>query len=361
MSDLRFDPISNLWVAIARNRQERPMEFIPLEQTRQQLICPFCKGNEDETPAPFAVYASSGELLSAEDSGWTVRVIPNKYPSFRSISSEPVFPTSEGHSSCVNHPSNHSPQPCTAPEPSHQASEFGPFDAACLPGRQELIVNSPRHITSISELTDSETVVSFQAFQERLRFHQTLGNIEHSMLFMNCRSSAGASLSHIHTQLIGSPIISGYLDERHQRAQQHFQKTGRTLLQSIAEWELHEGKRIVQETENFYVICPFASRFAFQIWIVPKHHHHCFGDCPSDMRDQLAFLCRGLVDRLENLLDEPGYNLLLHHAPYARQENDHWYFELFPRLTRAAGFEWGTEIWVNPVSPESAAKRFRVE
>ena len=86
-----------------------------------------------------------------------------------------------------------------------------------------------------------------------------------------------------------------------------------------------------------------------------------FQDCPEAIRNELAELCRRLIKRLENLLGEPGYNMLLHQAPFSMSEQDHWYFEIFPRLTRAAGYEWGTDIWVNPVAPETAAKRVRVD
>ena len=83
MADLRFDPVSGVWVATARRRRERPMEFIPLEQIHQQIICPFCAGNEDETPKPVIAYREDGSILGAVDdpSKWMTRIVPNKYPS----------------------------------------------------------------------------------------------------------------------------------------------------------------------------------------------------------------------------------------------------------------------------------------
>ena len=136
VSDLRFDPMSNQWVTIARNRSERPIEFVPTEPTRQRLMCPFCKGNEDETPTACASYRGDGSPMEVVENSphWTVRVVPNKYPSFDTSSSQS--------------PANS----CT-----HSAQ--GPYKSACMPGEQELIISSPRHVSSLSELSDEELFV----------------------------------------------------------------------------------------------------------------------------------------------------------------------------------------------------------
>ena len=238
----------------------------------------------------------------------------------------------------------------------HAATAEGPYKSAHISGEQELIIPSPRHVSSLSELTDEELKVSFVAYQDRLKRLEILPHIQHAMLFMNCRLTAGASLSHIHSQVMGSPLISDHLLGRNQRNQASVQTHGVTLVGSLMEWECNQQQRVVFESDNFCVYCPFASRFPFQTWIVPKHHQQRFQECPGEMRDELAGLCRQVVARLENLLDEPGYNMLLHVAPFSLAENDHWYIEIFPRLTRAAGFEWGTDIWINPVAPETAAR-----
>ena len=338
MSDLRYDPISNQWIAIANNRHERPIEVMPVEQQRPQLLCPFCKGNEDETPPPIAVYRSDGEPLTEDDdiSSWTVRVVPNKYPS---------LPHATANGSVAA-------KPC--------CRDFGPYRSTSLPGEQELVIPTPRHVMSLSELDENELKLSFRAYQHRLRYQQALPHVKHSMLFMNCRSSAGASLSHIHSQIIASPVVSDYLAERVRRNQHHHDETGVTIMESIVQWERIQRKRVVYESECFCVFCPFASRLPYQLWIVPKHEFRRFMDCPDWMRDELAWLCQQMICRIERMLEEPGYNLLLHQAPYEMADTDHWYFELFPRLTRAAGFEWGTDIWVNPITPENAARRFRL-
>ena len=347
MSDLRLDPINNRWVSIARNRGDRPVEFAPMEQARQQILCPFCKGNEEETPPLSAAYLPDGSRLDekSDPSSWSTRVIPNRYPSFSEFVPTEFVPSKELKSD----------------DESKEDSNHGPFQSNDMPGFQELIIPSPRHITSLSELEDDELFVSFQAYQDRLTHVQSLSWIKHAMLFMNCRPAAGATLGHVHSQLIGSTIVSDHLASCAHRNKEHIQKHGQSIVQSIAAWEIDQADRIVELTENFCVVCPFASRFAFQVWIIPRSSTFDLTKCDAPVREELATLCRTVVLRYETVQDDPAYNLLFHSPPFAMLDGEfnQSYFELFPRLTRAAGFEWGTDIWINPVSPESAARRLR--
>ena len=331
MSDLRFDPVTGTWVAIARNRLDRPMEFIRSEQVHKQLICPFCSGNEELTPGQYDAFCENGNVLplSADPTSWTVRAVPNKYPSFHDGAGQSA------------------------------SADKGPFGATHRLGHQEIVIPSPRHITSLSELDDTEIRATFRALQIRLGKVQKEDNICHIMLFMNCRLQAGASLGHIHFQLIGSPIVSQHLQLRVQRNLESVENFGQTTLQRIMEWESQQQVRIVSDSDNYLVICPYASRFAFQSWVVPKDPSLRFAELENEPRNELAQICHRLVSSLDRQLDQPAYNLLLHQAPHELAENDHWYIELFPRLTQTAGFEWGTNIWVNPIAPEAAAKRLQ--
>lgn len=339
MSDLRLDPINQQWVAIARNRRDRPMEFVPMEQLRQQMICPFCKGNEEETPSALAAYRADGSLLLSDDdlSNWSARVIPNRYPSFSFRSAEDR----------------------DQPDPGSQS--YGPFGLNRSPGIQELIIPSSRHVNSLSELSDEELKLSFRACRDRLEYAKSLEHIKHAMLFMNCRLAAGASLGHIHYQLLGTPVVSEPVISRTRRTQSYRTENGRSMMGDLAHWEISQGARIVDLTEHFCVVCPFASRFAFQVWIIPRSEDFDFTSCDEDVRNELALHCRNIVTRYEITLDNPAYNLLFHTGPFASPNGQIGYFELFPRLTLAAGFELGTDIWVNPVAPEAAARRLRSE
>ena len=327
MSDLRYDPVTGVWVAIARNRLERPMEFVPLEQVQKQIICPFCAGNEDETPATVIGFDAGGQEIGDGERGWVARVVPNKFPSLA----------------------------VPAPESNGQP---GPFRLLTVDGIQEIIIPSPRHVASLSELTDTEVEVLMVACQNRL---QQVGNgqVKHVMLFMNCRLAAGASLGHIHLQLMASPVCSDYLQRRMAADRQHRAAAGEPLMRSLLEWELSQQLRVVKETEHFVIVCPYASRYAFQTWVIPRNVSRTFSEMGGGPRSELGFLCREIVTDLEILLDHPAYNLLLHQAPVQSLSDDYWYLEIFPRITRSAGFELGTDIWVNPVAPETAARQLK--
>lgn len=329
------------------------MEFIPLEQTRKQMICPFCKGNEDETPNEIVAYRHDGSRLGDGDdpASWMVRVVPNKYPSF----------ANENREAPNCRPDRRPEEETDQDRPTTTAiRESAAFRTSPSIGVQELIIPSSRHITTITELNDDELRLAYRVYQDRLAHLQKLDYVKHAMLFMNCRLAAGASLGHIHTQLVGSPVVSGHLRRRVERNRDHFAQRGCSLIQSVAESEIEAQVRIVRLTDNFCVVCPFASRFAFQVWIIPLKHQSDFLSCPVEMRDELARLCQGVVGGMESTMDHPAYNMLLHLEPFSGSQVGHWYFEIFPRLTRAAGFEWGTDIWVNPVPPKVAARQLRV-
>ena len=340
MSDLRHDPIDDVWVTMAGNRRSRPMEFVALGQRRQAMICPFCGGNEAETTASIAVFDADGSVSETGQPNvtWSSRVISNKYPSF-SIGGQAE------------------PSPAIDPTNGHDLAP--PFQINHEHGLQELIIPTPRHCISISELTDNELEVAFLAIQHRLKTIRSEADIAHAMLFLNCRAEAGASLGHVHWQLIGTPLVSSQLQRRAIRESEHQSEFGISLVGNLINWELKQQTRIVCETKNFVVYCPFASRFPFQIHIVPRDSKLNLLDCETSIRDELAWHCRDAVQRLEKLLEDTAYNILLQLPPMERVDQDPWYLQIFPRVSKPAGFELGSDIWINPVAPEAAAQAIR--
>lgn len=335
MSDIRFDPILEHWVTIAPNRNDRPVEFLPTERVIKRLLCPFCAGNELETPSTIESWNSEGKKIT-DDQEWLVRVVANKYPSFS-----------------VDNGNNGIPS-----EANQQAPGDGLYDSFSGHGIQELILPSSKHLQSLGELSDKETLVSHLAYRDRIASAASQ-NLPHAMLFTNCRSSAGASLEHIHSQLIVPPILSGAVIQRTSRNTAYREKNDQHLVHALTGWELDQSDRVVEKSEHFSVVCPYASRFSFQTWIVPDAKLPGFHLCPDDVIEELAMLTRKQVMRLESILELPAYNVLYHLPPFSETKTQPWYVEIFPRLTIAAGLELGTDIWVNPVSPEIAARRLR--
>lgn len=329
MSDLRYDPVFDVWTVIAENRRDRPVEFVPIEQVRKPLICPFCAGNEDETPPPVLLFDAEGEPLAGNHPGrWTARVFPNRYPTY-------------------------------AAESVPSRAVAGPYLSDHGAGVQELVIPTPRHVVSLSELNEPEWLAGLLAARNRVAALQRDQRLKHTMLFGNCRFEAGASIEHVHLQLIGSPLVSPALERRGERLRRHLEETGATLLESVLAFEEREEKRLVARTRHWSMFCPLASRVPFQVWIVPVGRTRRFADLSRDEVVELGRLTGQYVARLEALLGTPGYNWMVHELPFADADASHCFVEVTPRLAKLAGYELGTDIWVNPVSPETAARRLR--
>jgi UDPglucose--hexose-1-phosphate uridylyltransferase len=329
MSDLRYDPIFDLWVAVAEARRDRPIEFVPIENSFKQLICPFCGGNEEETPPEiFRLDESGTRLEPGNPTRWQARVIPNKYPTY-------------------------------SPGDSPQHADCLPFEHSNLDGSQELVIPTPRHVFSLGDLTLEEFSRGLYAAQLRMHDVEAHDWVSHTMLFCNCRFEAGASVAHVHFQLINSPLISPMLERRQTRLRDHVAEHQTELIDSIKAMELKSGTRVVAETDDFVMVCPYASRMAFQVWILPRQGATPFAGLQPGQLAQVADLSQRYLKRIDVLLSNPAYNWMLHHSPGALTSPHGWLIEIVPRIAKTAGYELGTDIWINPVAPEVAARRLR--
>ena len=342
MSELRYDPLGGYWVNIAAIRAERPNEFRRVESRRPDAICPFCAGQESQTPpAVLELTAGNGRTgLGAQRTGggssdWIVRVVPNKYPAF----AFDAHPTREA---------------------------IGPYTRIRGGGIQEIIIESPRHVTSLSQLTDDELRLTFRAFQLRIQAASESENTRQVTLFRNCRSEAGASIEHAHSQIVASPLLADSLAARFERSARAQRETGAALLESMVAFEERQGLRIVKLSPGFVAFCPFASRFAFQIWIAARARGVAFERLLPDDLDEVARLVRWCTERLERTLDAPPYNWILHLPPQfpgggVAQALFPWFIELIPRLGRLAGYELADGGWINDWPPEFAAAKLRAD
>jgi UDPglucose--hexose-1-phosphate uridylyltransferase len=191
------------------------------------------------------------------------------------------------------------------------------------------------------------------------------------LIFRNYGAAAGASLSHPHTQIIATPVTPLALAGELNSAKQHYMQKERCLFCDVIQQELEFGERIVVATEQFVAFAPFASRFPFEIFIAPRNHHHSFAEISDDTIHYLASVIKEVLLRSKKCLQDPPYNFLIHTIPNVKarprrrdywdtiEVDFHWHIELMPRLTRIAGFEWGTGFYINPTAPEEAAKYLR--
>lgn len=329
MSELRRDPVDGRWVIIATERRKRPVDFYTQEYEQKSAEkCPFCEGHEAQTPPEiFAIRDHGG---SANSPGWQVRVIPNKFPALRI-------------------------------EGELRREGVGYFDRMSGTGAHEVIIESPRHDVSRATMPLSQIEHVYRAYRERIVDLRHDHRFKYVMVFKNYGEAAGASLAHPHSQLIALPILPKHIVEEMSGAREYYQYKERCIFCDIIQQETDMEERIIAQNDGFVAVSPWAPIFPFEVWILPKSHDSCFEDCNPAQLANLAAMSNEVHKRLDAALRRPHYNSILHTSPIDEQYNNyyHWHIEIMPRLTRTAGFEYGSGFYINPVLPEEAAEFLR--
>jgi UDPglucose--hexose-1-phosphate uridylyltransferase len=199
------------------------------------------------------------------------------------------------------------------------------------------------------------------AFKDRVNDLKRDRRFKYIILFKNHGEAAGASLEHPHCQLIALPVIPKRVKEEVDGAKLFFEMKERCIFCDIIRQERDTGERVVGENEHFITVAPYASRFPFEMWLLPKVHGSSYENNQSSMYASLARMLKDALMRLDAALDRPAYNFMIHTSPIGEEINDHyhWHIEIIPKLTKVAGFEWGTGFYINPTPPEEAARFLR--
>ncbi len=328
MSDLRKDPIVGRWVIIATDRAKRPTDFARTETTKIGGFCPFCKGNETNTPPEILAYREPHS--HANNPGWRVRVVPNKFPALQV-------------------------------EGALNKRGDGIYDLMNGVGAHEVIIECPHHETSMSRLSVDNIREVLWVYRDRLVDLKRDPRLVHGLIFKNVGALAGATLDHSHSQLIVTPVVPISVWEEMTGSLEFYNYRGRCIYCDMIQQELATGSRIVLDTPNFVVFCPFASRFPFETWVLPKQHSSHYENIPRQGVEEMGMVLKTILSKLELALDDPPYNFIIHTAPFDTKElpHYHWHLEIIPRLTRIAGFEWGSGFYINPVLPEQAGAFLR--
>lgn len=328
MPELRKDPIIGRWVIISTERGKRPSSFGSVSTRVNPSMCPFCPGREEHTPPEIISYRSGDTERNRP--GWRVRVFANKYPALR-----------------IEGSMNREPK--------------GLYDKMNGIGAHEVIVETADHNRDIVDLSDEEVRDVFWAYRERMIDLYRDSRFKYVLVFKNHGEAAGASLEHSHSQLIATPIIPKRVAEKVQGARKYFEFKERCIFCDIVRQEIMENERIVRDYDSFVSMQPFASRFPFETWLIPKTHQSSFLDMSDADYLNLARSMKDVLLRLKLALNDPPFNFMLHTRPVSKESNEyfHWHFEIIPRLTKMAGFEWGSGFYINPTAPEEAATFLR--
>jgi UDPglucose--hexose-1-phosphate uridylyltransferase len=346
MPELRTDWLTGRIVLVAENRALRPNEFYGEPASRDTSLnkatppqlpsCPFCAGNEHRTPP--SVY----EKLDGEGR-WQVRVVPNSFPAVNNLSGE-----TDGVAGFIT-----SAEAVTSidAEPS----------ATLAVGAHEVFIESPRHIEGMAGLTIVNLQEVLRAYAERLRYWREEGHLHYGLVFKNQGPRAGASIAHVHSQLIALPFIPPTVAAELTRAAQQWNVSTRCAYCSLIEQERSIGTRIVIDDGGFVAFCPFASWQPHEVWLMAARHEPSFELIDPAGLDRLAYVLHRLFERLATFSSATDYNLLLRTAPWSGNHDNsyHWRIELLPRENPFAGCEVATGIYINSLPPERAAQNLR--
>jgi UDPglucose--hexose-1-phosphate uridylyltransferase len=228
-------------------------------------------------------------------------------------------------------------------------------------GAHEVIIESPEHLHTLADMPVKRVEDLFWAYRDRVLDLRRDTRLRYILLCKNHGAAAGAVLEHTHSQLIALPVVPKRVHEELEGSRKHFDYKERCIYCDILAQESESAVRVVHESEHFAVICPYAARFPFETWILPKaHSSHAESMTPAEIHD-LAPVLQNVLRKLDTTLEKPAYNLMLHTAPIQEQPmaHYHWHLELIPKMTQVAGFEWGTGFYINPTPPEEAAKFLR--
>jgi UDPglucose--hexose-1-phosphate uridylyltransferase len=356
----RLDVIRNAWTIFATGRDARPQEFIEAEPVKNKsLTCPFCSGNENQTPQPSWVgriartdqskfqIKTQPEAVESRDGRWNVRVVPNKYPA--------VQPWSTNSNGVVSEASQ------TA-STQFQSSGSSLFQSKPVVGGHEVVIESRRHTRSLTDISAIEAELVFLAYRDRLLHFRSLPNVNYACVFKNVGQRAGASLAHSHSQILATSLIPPEIERSCARMQRHRATTGCCLMCDLVREEFRHKERVIASDELTVAYCPFASRLPMKVRVTTKQHQACFEDLDDQsLRAVSRMVYRG-IGWLEKLQPNASYNYCLNTKPSGIQDASdafHWSIDIFPRITQVAGFEWAGGSMINPVLPEDAARQYR--
>jgi UDPglucose--hexose-1-phosphate uridylyltransferase len=355
MSTLRQDPLTGRWVIMAAGRSGRPNEFRLMQRDLAPgAHCPFCPGHEDSTtPEIQALGREPG--AAANGSGWRLRVFPNMYPALRP----------EG------------PVPVDEPLDADSPAEF--FSTKPGIGSHEVVVYSPDHADGLASLEEPRLLELLQVLRERAEVFSRRPGHRYVAPFCNHGPEAGATLAHPHMQIIGTPELPSLVVDKAVRFAQYHDRTGGCLLCDLAVAERKSGARVVRGNDRWLCLAPWASRFPWEMLLIPAKHQADLVQADDEDLAALAEVLSFSLRRLNAIHGDPSLNLVLHSAPvqpsagqvygdermddlaYSVHDCFHWHLEIMPRLSRPAGLEVGTGFTINSVIPEDAARQLRGE
>jgi UDPglucose--hexose-1-phosphate uridylyltransferase len=328
MPEFRKDPVVNRWVIIATERANRPQEPKTVEKPRRAGPCPFCMGNEAMTPPEILAYRDKNS--QPNQPGWSVRVVPNMYPAL-------------------------------VPDAAQDRFTRGLYESMSGLGAHEVVIEVQEHATRLAEVGEEQFQNLVKAYRDRMLGLRQDKRWRYVLIYKNEGAQAGATFEHLHSQLVALPIVPREVGDELEGAKKFYQQNRQCVYCAVINADVADRSRIVIENQHFVALCPYAARFSFETWILPKRHRSCFDNASEAERREFALTLREMLVRLDRCLDHPPFNYVLHSAPFDAIEDYyyHWHLEIMPRMSGIAGFEWGSGFFINTAAPENTARLLR--
>jgi len=337
-NELRKDYLLNRWVVIATERSRRPIDFAKQKaESAQNSVCPLCVGNEHMTPPAVMLYLKqNAEIKKDKDhnglrsKNWLVRVIPNLYPAF-----------------------------APPKEQADQAQIMKSENFGCAIGHHEVLVESTNHDDDPADAELPQLMHLVNAYIDRLRELSAKPYVQYVSIFRNYGREAGASLSHAHSQIIATPTVPRIVEEEMAASKNFYDQHQKCVFCDIIEKET-KSPRLVLNNAHFVVFAPYASVHPLEFWILPKKHDTNILSLTQTEIKAFAETLKTSLKALKDLVNDPPYNYGFHLSINREAENYyHWHLEVYPKLAIWAGFEKNTGMYINTVTPETAAAELR--
>ena len=325
---LRKDPMTQRWVVISPDRADLPSPDLPARPAGlAREACPFCPGHEAQTGSEIHVEREAGTLPNA--SGWSVRVVADRYPIFRI-------------------------------EGGLEKSAEGMYDSMNAVGAHEILIETPEHQRHWADFDPTQLERVFRAAQQRSVDLRNDSRFRHVVWVRNY-GLRGSVFQHPHSHIMASAFVPRAIEEELKGFRDYARWKERCVLCDIVKQEQRDGRRLLGREDHVVAFAPFASGFPYEFWLVPTHHSHDFGGASPRILRDLARLVQHTLRGVQRLLNDPPYTMVLHSCPLGEfsQDEYHWHLEVVPQPPHALGPELGTGILINPVPPELAAERYR--
>lgn len=346
--EIRINPIvpsESVLVSTARGLRPRKEEAQVERDSREHVEkCPFCVGNEDKTPPTVAAWPTPTD--------WEVRVVENLFP-------------------------------VLSPQQSGNALNFGLQKVIDGYGRHEVVIDHRNHGIRVSEMKVEHIAGMFSVFRDRMQeIYASDTRIKYVLVFKNFGAAAGASIAHSHSQIVAMPVVPENVVNELTYTRQYYEKYQQNIFHTLVDEALtfeatiydrdsgevrrkiDVGQYIIERSEYFIAIKPFASRFEWEVQIMPLMHQADFLEVKDEHINDFAKILKNTMQRLNEVLGGVQYNFFLHSLPHSPEWQDCqssyvWHLEICPRTSIPTGFELGSGLFVSTVSPEDAAQQLR--